>query len=448
MAIDSPYTGAPSGASLNPSAWLTRFETLGGAFAMTPNGLYLWIIPADRSEEQLGRARKMAKTLRPDQRTALENHLNAQVGKSRAEASTITPLPCSSESAGATGEIDQRSEEMNMMTVIKANASAATITALPRTLDGGAAAWKLALTDFRAKLEFEQGIPADDPRSDLAVLEMCNAMDHLIENVPAPDASAVNIKLELARERSADMLVLFEDHRNAIIRDLRRLAGETEIEIAATPERGSHAFCDDEHGLFDHLPDLRTGRSLADAFRHLDLVAQIDPAAYPAEWDEEIRDVAGFASVNYPKVGARYLGVGQPCDKQMQERRRRVDALCEHMRAVDGRYECVCDYLERLGNCTDNRPRDMRETTTALREFVSAGFRVFLRPDGRLDESRGLPREWLEASAERAEQILSAARRYAKAKRRHRNQPQIGRAVRMLGKLGSNGFIVLQREEY
>ena len=131
-----------------------------------------------------------------------------------------------------------------------------------------------------------------------------------------------------------------------------------------------------------------------------------------------------------------------------EEIRRRVEALCEHMHAIEGMYDQVGDFLERRGHCTDNRPRDMRETTAALRDFVVAGFRVFIWPDGRIGTSGGMPKEWVHAGRERANEIEQAARRFGRVRRRWRNGLQIKRAIRMLGKAHhGSGCIVLEREE-
>lgn len=50
------------------------------------------------------------------------------------------------------------------------------------------------------------------------------AMDRLIERVPAPNAGAVLLKLEMALERSECFEGLFPDHQKAILADLGRLA--------------------------------------------------------------------------------------------------------------------------------------------------------------------------------------------------------------------------------
>jgi hypothetical protein len=221
----------------------------------------------------------------------------------------------------------------------------------------------------------------------------------------------------------------------------------TAIEAAESHPRGTHSICDDEREIFVELPDLRSGRTLEDALAHLNGIAALDPDSYPREWHEEIMDVGGSASANYPKDGPRHLYVGQPCDAQEDERRRRVDALVDHMHSLEGMYERIGDFLERRGHYTDDRPRDAHNTTIALRNFVNAGFRVFVHPDGQLGTSGGMPAEWVNAGAERAHEIEQAAIRFSRTRRRWRNEAQIRRAIRMLGFRADNGFVILQRKE-
>jgi hypothetical protein len=56
--------------------------------------------------------------------------------------------------------------------------------------------------------------------------EYLNAQDHLIEAVPAPGPGAVLIKLEIALKRTEDFSGLLPSHEDAILADLRRMAGE------------------------------------------------------------------------------------------------------------------------------------------------------------------------------------------------------------------------------
>lgn len=108
-------------------SWLTQFRTVGGAFALTAGGLHLWIVPGDRSDDELSRARRMVSHLTPDQRSALKDHLGAQVGESPAAPSSSSEPPRTPEIAGAAGEHEERTNHMNMMTRIQAREAGAQV---------------------------------------------------------------------------------------------------------------------------------------------------------------------------------------------------------------------------------------------------------------------------------------------------------------------------------
>jgi hypothetical protein len=62
-------------------------------------------------------------------------------------------------------------------------------------------AWDEAFADYQAKRAFSDAMPLGTPNEDDAVDAYCRAMDHLIEEVPAPHTEALAIKIELAMER-------------------------------------------------------------------------------------------------------------------------------------------------------------------------------------------------------------------------------------------------------
>src|SRR3546814_14600979 len=51
---------------------------------------------------------------------------------------------------------------------------------------------------------------------DEAVDAYCEAMDYLIEKVPAPNLQALFAKIEMAHSRSADFVSMFDDYQNGI----------------------------------------------------------------------------------------------------------------------------------------------------------------------------------------------------------------------------------------
>jgi len=111
---------------------------------------------------------------------------------------------------------DERTDPMNMMTDIKASGAAAD-QELPME-------WEAALADYQTKRAICIAMPLDAADADDAVEISCQAMDHLIEKVPAPSVAAIGTKLRLAKERSEDFEGIFDEHWAGIMADIDRLA--------------------------------------------------------------------------------------------------------------------------------------------------------------------------------------------------------------------------------
>jgi hypothetical protein len=88
-------------------------------------------------------------------------------------------------------------------------------------LPGG---WNEAIETYRAARAASDDLPdqPEDPK-EAAIEDYCRAMDHLIDNVPAPNIPAVITKLELMRERYEGLEVP-PTSETAVMGDLRRLA--------------------------------------------------------------------------------------------------------------------------------------------------------------------------------------------------------------------------------
>ena len=87
------------------------------------------------------------------------------------------------------------------------------------------AEWIAALAAYHYAEAHASRIPIDDSRGDPAVESVCNAMDHLIEGVRAPDMKALSLKLSLALARAEPFTEpLFTDHAAGIIADIKHLA--------------------------------------------------------------------------------------------------------------------------------------------------------------------------------------------------------------------------------
>lgn len=59
----------------NPADWLASFEKVGGAYALTGERLYLWIIPGDLDFDDLAKARTLVVELTSQQRARVVDHL-------------------------------------------------------------------------------------------------------------------------------------------------------------------------------------------------------------------------------------------------------------------------------------------------------------------------------------------------------------------------------------
>lgn len=77
-----------------------------------------------------------------------------------------------------------------------------------------------AYTDAFAHFE---AMPLGDDRENAALDKWVAAMDHLIENVPAPDGEALAIKIELAATRDIPM---YDEWIAAFAADARRLTNK------------------------------------------------------------------------------------------------------------------------------------------------------------------------------------------------------------------------------
>jgi hypothetical protein len=213
---------------------------------------------------------------------------------------------------------------------------------------------------------------------------------------------------------------------------------------------GMHPRIFDDIGRFytNGLPDLSVGRTLEDALARLEQIAFAEgdvPTGwmeYADAWLEELRDFAGFASSTYDRDGTHHLSLGLPCDGQERERRRRMDALCDHMRERSGAREAIARQLEREGYVTDNRPVSIREIVAATREFVRTGGEVLVHPSGRPEAKAdlGIILEGDDLAA--ADAHWQAAVAICKLERRPSAQRVLRRIAKFCGKRLDNGWIV------
>lgn len=95
-------------------------------------------------------------------------------------------------------------------------------------------------------------------------------------------------------------------------------------------------------------------------------------------------------------------------------------------------------------NAKPNQRRSSGDATTkAVRDFIRAGGRILITPDGELTEGGGLPRGFTHGSVAEADEYLRAGRAYLVARATRGGDARIMRAVRRLGRRTENGWLAL-----
>src|SRR3546814_4130099 len=79
--------------------------------------------------------------------------------------------------------------------------------------------WDAALAIYSTKRAASDAMRDAAEGVDEAVDAYCEAMDYLIEKVPAPNLQALFAKIEMAHSRSADFVSMFDDHQTGIATD-------------------------------------------------------------------------------------------------------------------------------------------------------------------------------------------------------------------------------------
>jgi hypothetical protein len=169
-----------------------------------------------------------------------------------------------------------------------------------------------------------------------------------------------------------------------------------------------------------------------------------DVVGYVDRFREHLSALGIDASIMIARDGTERLMVGGRCDAQIRHRSRWQHFLFEDL---DRDEECrtyLKQCLLREGRFADNRLPNPRLTTTAIRDFIRTEGRILIDPSGHLTEGAGVPRMYLNGTAEQAAECVRASRVYFETRRRWRSDRQIKRAVRMLGKRTANGWMVLE----
>jgi hypothetical protein len=189
-------------------------------------------------------------------------------------------------------------------------------------------------------------------------------------------------------------------------------------------------------------PDLRKALPITDMLDHLAGLAD-DVVGYLGLWRSYASSAGCEVSLSYDRDGSRCLRFTLPCDAQARHRNRYMHFLQQDLHADEERYETLARMLHDEGQYSDSRPADPQGTTAAIRAFLRTRGRIMIDPRGRLMEGGELPGLILNGTDEQIAECKQATRAYYHARRRWSSEPQIMRAVRMLGTRTDNGWIVL-----
>lgn len=145
------------------------------------------------------------------------------------------------------------------------------------------------------------------------------------------------------------------------------------------------------------------------------------------------------------QIRANTLCSSMMCDAQMRHRSRWAHFLFEDMDRDPARREFLTNFLVQNGRYADNRPADVRRTTIAVRNFLKAGMRIMVDPNGELSEGGDVLKQAGESSDEQNAQRLQWIRVYFDTRRRWKTSAHIKRAVNMLGRPTADGWMVLEK---
>lgn len=141
-------------------------------------------------------------------------------------------------------------------------------------------------------------------------------------------------------------------------------------------------------------PDLTKADPIEEVLAHLDAAAAEDLSViYPLTFVNRLRAIGGSAMVDRSGSDDAWedaLSVGTVCDDQLDERRRRMDALIAHVRADPARRAALIDWLNRHGRFIDHRL--YWSPAGAIADARTAGLRLTINDDGA--PSASLPDEY------------------------------------------------------
>lgn len=190
-------------------------------------------------------------------------------------------------------------------------------------------------------------------------------------------------------------------------------------------------------------PDMRAVKPIADMLSELEEF-ELDEVCYIDLLLRFLKAIGCDVSANYARNGSLALCSSMMCDAQMRHRSRWAHFLFEDMDRDPARREFLTNFLVQNSRYADNRPADLRRTTIAVRNFLKAGMRIMIDPNGQLVEGGNVLSHHRDVSDEQYAQRQQWIRVYFDTRRRWRTNDHLKRAVTMLGTPTANGWIVLR----
>jgi hypothetical protein len=203
--------------------------------------------------------------------------------------------------------------------------------------------------------------------------------------------------------------------------------------------------------------DLAEAEPLAKSLRILDRAREESPQVYAIFWVNRV--VASGCSVSVCWMRLRddddregtvdagcieRLFIGEPCDGHMEERRVRMDALREHLRASEGARQAVIDYVNQSGHFSDNRP--FSSAAEAVECAIGAGIRLMVNREGELEPSTSFSGDFIDHDSGGGWTMRRTWQRFQSSCHRPEWKQEIINIIRQRGAVHEgSGWIVLER---
>ncbi len=190
-------------------------------------------------------------------------------------------------------------------------------------------------------------------------------------------------------------------------------------------------------------PDMRLAMPIETMLANLRELTD-DDVGYIDLWRQYLKSVGLSLHLQIDKEGERHLQIGSPADPQIRHRWRWMHFLVRDLDEVEDRRPLLIKLMQREGVCWDQRPVNRRAVTAAMRDFLRSEGRILVTPDGRVEEGAGIPSALLGGTDDEAAACLNANHAFFDVRHRFKADPQIKRAVQMLGHKTNNGWWVLE----